>query len=84
MSTPSDDLFDSKDGGGGWRRESFAMVTALALRELWFSPLPKNHTSKFQFDLERTDTNEVLRTPQCFVGEKKITTVQLTIIGPIA
>lgn len=63
--------------------ESFAMVTALALRVLCFSPLPKNHTSKFQFDLQRTDTNEVLRALQCFGGEKKLQQYNLQSSGQL-
>ena len=34
----------------------FSPLREVFLRVLWFSPLLKNQTFKFQFDLERTDT----------------------------
>ena len=63
------------------------VVDSLLCSERFFSgysgfPLSsKTNTSKFQSDLERTDTfKQVLRTPKCFLGKKKIYNIFLYII----
>ena len=50
---------------------SLAPCTKVFPRVLRFSLLLKTNTSKFQFDLERTDTfQRVLTTPRCSVGKQ--------------